>query len=157
MRSKTFMLARGTIPTLANSLPLESARWTEQIKRPVSRQASQPHIEIVTQVVTAETGSRVGFELVIEETKDFGYISKTLWLFELFISAAKQDVLMFWPVPRSLAINHNELNLMSLPLNCPGMVGACAFMLIAVPVRYLLFDKRFLAIRKQAISDTRIY
>ena len=65
--------------TLANSLPLASATFSEQIKRAVARQEAQPHIEIVTEVETAKCRVRSRLELFIEESKNLSDVRETVW------------------------------------------------------------------------------
>ena len=83
------MIACDTILTFTDSLPFPLTNRTEQIKRPVSRQASQPHIEIITEVIPCECRPWVCEELVIKESKDLCYIREPIGVFYLDISATQ--------------------------------------------------------------------
>jgi hypothetical protein len=149
------MIARGAIPTLTDSLPLRLTNRRKQIKCPVTWQASQPHIEIVTEVVPGESCAGVSQELLIKESKDYGYIRESIRAFKLLITYTQEYILMIGTIPRSFAVNHNEINLMVMTADTfccmvPPVAGT-------VFVTDLLFNECFRAIRIRAVSDTRIY
>lgn len=73
--------------TVASSLPFGSTSLSEQIIRPVARQESQPHIEIVAEIVSRETCFWVLLELPVEEFKDFRDLVEPFGVLDLFLSA----------------------------------------------------------------------